>query len=308
MKLSIIIPTLNRPSDLRNALDSISKQTLLPNEVIVIDQSDNDLSKEVVGIFNQQSKNKDLVYIWHHRAEKSSAKARNEGFRLSSGDLVFFTDDDIVFDPDYIKNVVRCFNTNPDVGCVSGSVVIKSSPKGLKWNIRSFLMRTFMISFFNGKMTPSGFGFPIFLHEIKKITQVELLAGYSMNFRRKLLEDNAFDEWFTGYSFREDVELSYRMSRITKIVMIPDARFEHIHSQLNRMNSSHLKRMEFKNYRYLFLKHKNKRIFSKLLFYYSIAGLIFIDFLEFLFSFKKEKYQSFQSSILSVWEMALGRL
>ena len=42
MYYSAIIPTINRPNDLIIAITSILEQKVLPNELIIIDQSEND--------------------------------------------------------------------------------------------------------------------------------------------------------------------------------------------------------------------------------------------------------------------------
>ena len=47
MKLSVIFPTYNRSKDLKIALDSLLEQELLPFETIVVDQSDNDLTRKL---------------------------------------------------------------------------------------------------------------------------------------------------------------------------------------------------------------------------------------------------------------------
>jgi hypothetical protein len=62
--------------------------------------------------------------------------------------------------------------------------------KGLKWEMRKLLSRIFLINSFYGRMTPSSFGYPIF-EEVKELREVELFNGYSMNFRRELVEREA---------------------------------------------------------------------------------------------------------------------
>lgn len=163
--------------------------------------------------------------------------------------------------------------------------------------MRILLMRIFLISNFRGKMTVSGFGYPIFERQIHQITFVELLSGYSMIFRRKYLEYDRFDEWFSGYSFREDVELSYRISKKTKLVVVPDVKFIHNNSPTNRADILSLKKMQFKNYYYVFRKHKFTGFLSHLLFFYSLTGIILIDFIECVLNFKSDKLWSFRADL-----------
>jgi GT2 family glycosyltransferase len=157
-------------------------------------------------------------------------------------------------------------------------------------------------------MTASGFGFPIFQREIEKLTYVELITGYSMNFRRKFIENDLFDEFFTGYSFREDVELSYRISRKTKLVLIPEARFQHNSSPTNRINLEALKKMQFRNYYYVFRKHKYVSWVSLILFGYSVSGILVMDFVEWLFGFKRQKWEFLAADLSAVMQLAKGEL
>lgn len=183
---------------------------------------------------------------------------------------------------------------------MSGNVVVNQEPHGIKWELRKILTRIFLINNYQGKLTPSTFGYPIHEWEINRPTEVELFPGYSMNYRRELILRHPCDERLSGYSFREDVDLSYRISREAKLIMVPDARFIHNPSQINRLDIKNLKKMHFKNYYYLFKKFKNPGIFSKVLFYYSLSGMILIDFLEFIFRLDRKKYQLFFSDFTAM--------
>jgi GT2 family glycosyltransferase len=117
------------------------------------------------------------------------------------------------------------------------------------------------------------------------------------------LERERCDEWFTGYSNREDVDLSYRISRLTKMVMIPEAKLYHYCSPAARISSVEKKRMEMRNYHYLFKKFKKRGLWSQLLFAYSVFGLLVIDFLEFAIHPERERYQVFVTSLRAVLSM-----
>src|SRR5206468_4152687 len=107
---------------------------------------------------------------------------------------------------------------------------------GFKWQLRRALLNLVLLSHYNGRLTCSTFGYPIYEREVSKTTPVELFSGYSMNFRRELVARHRPDNWFSGYSFREDVDLSYRISRDAKLIMVPDALFIHDVSAVNRLD------------------------------------------------------------------------
>ncbi len=290
MKISVIIPTMNRPQDVHVVLESIAKQTRIPEEVLVIDQSIDDKTKSEVDSIQKRFPKLASVVRHYVQEEKSLVKARNRGLSLAKGELISFLDDDSEVFPDYYQHIEAFFEAEPLVGGLSGNTIPKEKFEGLGWRLRQTLMQFFLLSDWNGHMTASGFGHPIYEREIDRTVSVDLLPGCNMNFRSECIQGEKFDEWFSGYSFREDVDFCYRISRKTFLKMIPDAKLYHHYSTGNRMNIGKLRKMEMRNNHYLFKKYKYKNMFSNLLFCYSLCGSISIDLIEFLTSWDKLKF------------------
>lgn len=102
--VSVIIPTRNRLSLLKRALQSIKMQTFTPLEVIVVDDaSDQDIFR-ALGDFPIES----LRFI---RMEKRSGGAvcRNRGINEAKGEYVAFLDDDDEWMPEKLQKQVNCF-------------------------------------------------------------------------------------------------------------------------------------------------------------------------------------------------------
>lgn len=291
LNYSIIVPTCNRRADLARLIDSILRQTLLPAEVIIVDQSDsNDTKKYIESCRNNLvTKSNNINFIYIYQGKKSSVAARNKGINIAKGEIVSFLDDDVILFEDYYEKVLSYFNDNKEIGGVSGKVIVK---KFHSWGMRLFL-KIFLLDNFDGNMTASGFGFPMGARRFDSPMQVEMFIGCNMNFRKELLKNEKFDEWFTGYSYREDVEFSYRMSQKTVLKMIPEAKLYHNYSRSNRMDIKDLKIMEVKNYYYFYKKHAKKTMLSDCLFLYSLLGLSLIYFEEYLCKFNEEKYMQF---------------
>lgn len=306
-QISVIIPTLNRPEDLDRCLASIMTQTMLPSEVIVVDQSDDERTRDLVENYRQKSGQGLPDFVYAHLEQKSSARARNHGIKLAAGDFVGFIDDDIILDPQYFENIIKYFN-DPLVGGVAGNVKNPVLMLGFKSRVRKLISRIFLINHFNGRMTASGFGFPIFERHLDHVAQVELFSGYSMIFRRELITENPFDDWFEGYSFREDVDVSYRISAKAKLLQVPDAKFYHNHSSVSRTPLRVLRKMQWRNFKYVFIKHKNKNFYSRILFAYSLSGLLLQDLLEFLLNIRQpEKKQSFAATLSAAKLLMAGK-
>ena len=289
MTFDLVIPTLNRPVDLHRCLEAVCQETLLPGNIYVIDQSDGAESQKVCRAFTEPLKDRGCALRWIHQDEKSLVKARNRGIDEAKAEILCFIDDDVAPAADCFKVLIKAFE-DPGVGGANGNLTNGIENHSFKWAVRKCLLRFFLLNHFDGRMTFSGFGYPVYEREVQKSLAVDFLQGSLMAYLRSLLAKERFDEWFSGYSFREDAELSYRISKLSKNMIIPGAKYSHYPSTVGRSDIEKLRRMQFKNYYYVFKKHKKKGPFSEFFFYYSLSGLILLDIIEFFaHCFKQDK-------------------
>jgi glycosyltransferase involved in cell wall biosynthesis len=301
-RFSILVATMNRPQAIAKLLETVEKQTFLPQECILVDQSKDDLTKDVCDTYVKRMQGRGQVFKYIRQETPSLVKARNRGVDESTGEIICFIDDDLILDQDYFQRIAFYFQ-DPAIGGVTGNVILSNPFQGFKWEIRKLIVRFFMINSFNGRLTPSTFGYPIYEREVSQVQEVELFGGYSMNFRREFVLRHRPDEWFSGYGYREDVDLSYRISRDAKLIIVPDARFVHDISTINRLDTGALKMMQFKNYWYCFKKFRKPGALSGVLFWYSMFGIVFLDFVEFLSGFKKHKWAVFMANFPAIRQM-----
>jgi glycosyltransferase involved in cell wall biosynthesis len=306
MNISIVIPTLNRADDLKECLASICEQTARPDEVIVVDQSADDTTRLVCEHMSTMVSQGGSEFRYVHQEEKSSARARNRGLALARGDVIGFFDDDTILAKDYCDVIMQYLNEHQEVGGVSGKMIMEEAPSGWKWMLRRLLMKVFLLGWFDGRMTSSGFGYPCLSLADSDPSAIEMLPGCNMVFRAELLRHERFDEWFTGYSFREDVDLSYRIARRAKLAMIPEARVYHKFSTVNRMDARRLKAMEVRNYHYVYQKLVRKNAISDALFVHSLMGLFVMYAVECVFKRRKEKVEQLVGFVSGIW-MLLAR-
>ncbi len=297
MTLSVIIATMNRPDDLEKALRSVFNQTRLPEELWIIDQSTDAKSKDLVAMLTKEFASTRARLHYVTQEEKSLVKARNRGIDLAQGDIVSFLDDDIVLDGDYFEKIMRVFEKDTQVVALSGNARVREAWFGWKWRLRQALHHLFLINHYDGRMTWSGFGHPIYEREIDRVHEVEFLPGCNMNYRRDALKGERFDEFFVGYSYREDAEFSYRISKKGRVRMLPDAKLWHNYSTSNRLTEAQLKTMKIKNYAYMFRKFKGKNPVAKLLFAYSLLGLTVIDAVEYFTGRDRSKWDKLKAGI-----------
>ncbi len=105
IKVSIIVPTFRRPEILKETLDALTHLDFPKDEyeIIVVDDGSADSTPEIVKNFQ-----KGLPRLTYHFQENSGvAKARNEGARLTKGDVLIFNDDDIIIESDNIQRHLR---------------------------------------------------------------------------------------------------------------------------------------------------------------------------------------------------------
>ena len=110
--LSIILSTYNRSADLKIMLESLlaqEKDSSFEFEIILIDNNSSDDTKEIVKSFETQFGNK-LHYIFQPIPGK--CLSINIGIEKSKGDIIVFTDDDVVLHPSWLKNISKFFQLN----------------------------------------------------------------------------------------------------------------------------------------------------------------------------------------------------
>ena len=109
--LSLVICTYGRTKQLTEVIQSIRCQSLAPKEIIIVDQNPpgflDDLLEECTNKLN----------IIHKRVTFTGAsKARNFGAHIATGELIAFPDDDCTYREDTIKNVIRGFERDDELG------------------------------------------------------------------------------------------------------------------------------------------------------------------------------------------------
>ena len=81
--------------------------------------------------------------------------------------------------------------------------------------------------------------------------------------------------------------------------MIPEAKLYHHQSPMERLDSARLREQSFTNYHYIFTKHRKKGIVSRILFFYSMTGLVLIDFCEWITHRNVVKWRKFKAGVSS---------
>lgn len=250
-------------------------QTLLPDEIIVVDASDSDSLKNRL----EQKFGGNINIIYNH-STPGLTHQRNVGVGISSGDIVFFLDDDVVLDIDFIKEILKVYQTDKEktFGGVYGRIINKSPGSHQLASVYAPFRNIFSKIFFLEKGSADGrfrlSGFPTYPHAVDKVVSVECVPGGLTAYRREVLNEFKFDENLHGYCYMEDDDFSYRVSRVYQNVYTPLAKVIHNESPLARDNTYGKMKMLIENHYYLFHKNFPQDSVHRLAFWWSVVGLI----------------------------------
>lgn len=109
--ISVVIPTFNRASTIKGAIDSVLNQTYQNIEIIIVDDGSDDDTEEIINALN----NHKIVY---YKLDKNMGAnlARNYGISNAKGDVIAFQDSDDVWHREKLEKQVNTMNeVNADV-------------------------------------------------------------------------------------------------------------------------------------------------------------------------------------------------
>ncbi len=122
IRISVVIPVRNGERYLREAIDSVLAQTLLPFEVIVVNDGSTDRSGAILDSYGAA-----LLRIDQPNA--GTAAARNAGVRAARGDTLAFLDQDDLWSTDKLRLQSDLLLASPSTQLAWGSVQQFISPE-----------------------------------------------------------------------------------------------------------------------------------------------------------------------------------
>jgi len=141
-KVSIIIPTYNRAPLLGITLNSFIDLNYPKDhyEIIVADNNSTDNTKNIVDAFIQKGY-ANIRYFFEPR--QGVHYARNSAAKIAQYELLYFTDDDMIADINLMKELVKVFDFNKNVGVATGKVLPcweKEPPQWIKKHCNNYLL------------------------------------------------------------------------------------------------------------------------------------------------------------------------
>jgi len=114
--ISIIIPTYQDAKYLIQTLKGILNQSYQNFETIIVDDGLKEEARKKIEKY-LEDKNKEKIKLIK-QVPAGAPAARNKGFRQSSGDFLFFCDDDIILEKNVLGKMIEILNKHLDISYV----------------------------------------------------------------------------------------------------------------------------------------------------------------------------------------------
>lgn len=201
MYFSVVIPVYNRPDELRELLESLTRQTYPDFEVLVIEDGSTHSSESVVAAFALK-----LPLRYFVKENTGQGFSRNYGFDRATGDYLVVFDSDAVVPPAYFERVSTYLQTHA-LDAYGGPDAASPDFTAIQKAISYAMTSPFTTGGIRGRKQNAG--------------GVFLPRSFNMGLSRKTyLETGGFAKTNLG----EDMELSTRLIRLGyRVGLIPDA-------------------------------------------------------------------------------------
>lgn len=135
MNFSIILPTYNRAHLLPMSMDPLVKQNYPKEkyEIVVVDNNSKDNTKEVIQEYISTYHDISIKYVLEK--QQGLVFARHAGAYNSKNEILIFTDDDGIFNFDWLKEVSKVFEQRPETAAVASKIIIKWDQTPPQWVI-----------------------------------------------------------------------------------------------------------------------------------------------------------------------------
>ncbi len=139
-RMTVVVPTHNRPAELVRSLSSIVKQTIRPLEVIVIDDVGDKRVQAIAEGYSHEFR-RGVRYVESEVATGSAPRSRNIGLAEVGTEYVAFLDDDDEWDPQCLSRMIFALTSGNEIVVVHSEIATRSSRRpfmrikdGLEWS------------------------------------------------------------------------------------------------------------------------------------------------------------------------------
>ena len=232
---SVVIPTYNREKDLQECIDSILTQTLLPDEILIVD--DGSLPEDFVDSISYECGKRDIgltYYKKNHAVEpRGLSESKNISCKLVKNDICFILDDDVILDEDFCEKIMQVWDENDDPQLIAVGGIIKNNRK--KSRLERLYTKVFGLdSHYSWDI--NDIAFQVWDEGITKREKGYYAHGGACSYRRSLVQKmGGFSTFSGGRTANEDVDFSLRAKNLGyHSIMEPAARVFHKRSHQSK--------------------------------------------------------------------------
>ncbi|MCJ7472150.1 MAG: glycosyltransferase [Actinobacteria bacterium] len=130
--VSVIIPTYNRSHLLIETVRSFIEQNYDNDrfEIIIANNNSPDNTSEIIDSLVKESPNS-IRHIMEKR--QGVHYARNSAAKVAIGDILYYTDDDMIADKNLLKEIVKVFTLDANIGTATGMIIGRFDVDPPKW-------------------------------------------------------------------------------------------------------------------------------------------------------------------------------
>lgn len=195
IKISVVIPTFNRPKLLTKCLDALVAQSIPQSDFEVIVVSDGPDKETLIELMPWFKKKKLNLFYDHPAEKKGPAAARNLGWLKARAPLVAFTDDDCLPDKNWLSAFLNPYSDQPGLIAYTGQTRVP-----LPKNPTDFELNT------------------------ANLQNAEFITANCACSKAALISTGGFDERFK-LAYREDSDLQFKL--LSQLIPI-----RHVHEAL----------------------------------------------------------------------------
>lgn len=202
MNTTLIISSRFRKEHLRECLSSLCRQTVFPTETIIMEDSGDELYAESVGEMTEGFSCLSIRFFMNVPA-LGTVKSLNKACSLANGEIIVFTDDDCLFDSEWLQKLLSSFSEIVDA--VGGRVVPIENDKVYTKMVREI-----------GRVMPDGKIVSNFHGNPHSILDVDFLTAGNLAFRKSAWEKLNFDERYGGNAYRYETDFCLGLKGIVR--------------------------------------------------------------------------------------------
>lgn len=195
--ISVVIPVYNRQDLILETLKSVENQTLLPTEVLIVDDHSTDDSVKIVSDYSKKSNLK--INILQNERKKGQCGATNFGIENSNGQFIALLDSDDLWAPEHLQQLLDAINKYPQAYVAFSAIKVFGDAKdtkkisdGFKHSVSVFLEKAFEAK-----------GDSIWLSKDKLFNSM-LIWGFRFRCQASLIKKELFLKY--NLFFDEDIE------------------------------------------------------------------------------------------------------